>query len=247
MGRIQCILTDISAGIYMLFNRLTPLKSGEVQEGVLAVKAGTVNFYLLRWSGGYVCMDSGYSPSVIRRELKKLGVDAKEITHVFLTHSDFDHAGGLALLPKAEVYISAGEKPLLEHKLSRRFGFIYNRRLKIDNCTYLSNNDIIILKGLSIRAIATAGHTIGSMSYIVNERYLFSGDAFRIIRGRAEPNRRIITMDMEQSFRTMERITDLDGIDAVFTAHRGVSFDFGYMMGTYNKDQSQYRSAYYRR
>jgi glyoxylase-like metal-dependent hydrolase (beta-lactamase superfamily II) len=32
---------------------------------------------------------------------------------MYLTHSDFDHAGGLALFANAEIYLSSDEQPMI--------------------------------------------------------------------------------------------------------------------------------------
>jgi glyoxylase-like metal-dependent hydrolase (beta-lactamase superfamily II) len=50
-----------------------------------------------------IAVDCGYSAKRIARELANLSIDPAANTHLFLTHTDMDHAGGLELLPHAKV------------------------------------------------------------------------------------------------------------------------------------------------
>lgn len=43
------------------------------------------------------------------RQIQALGYQAQDVRHIVLTHLDFDHAGGLADFPQAEVHISDEE------------------------------------------------------------------------------------------------------------------------------------------
>ncbi len=42
-------------------------------------------------------------------QLRGRGLDPAEVRHIVLTHADFDHAGGIADFPQAEIHISAVE------------------------------------------------------------------------------------------------------------------------------------------
>ncbi|MFN3340948.1 MAG: MBL fold metallo-hydrolase, partial [Dietzia sp.] len=41
------------------------------------------------------------------RRIEAMGLDPREMRHIVLTHMDFDHIGGLADFPEAEVHVAA--------------------------------------------------------------------------------------------------------------------------------------------
>jgi glyoxylase-like metal-dependent hydrolase (beta-lactamase superfamily II) len=45
-----------------------------------------------------------------RRQIERLGFDARDVRHIILTHLDFDHAGGLDDFPHARVHLLAQER-----------------------------------------------------------------------------------------------------------------------------------------
>ncbi len=61
--------------------------------------------FFIKKGGAVIAIDAGFGKDVIVRELGRAGIDPRTVTHVFLTHSDFDHAGGLAVFEKAEIYL----------------------------------------------------------------------------------------------------------------------------------------------
>jgi len=63
------------------------------------------------------------------RQIQKLGLDPKDVTHIILTHLDLDHAGGISDFPNAKVHLlkselTAAEKtnniPLWQRRLGYR-------------------------------------------------------------------------------------------------------------------------------
>jgi glyoxylase-like metal-dependent hydrolase (beta-lactamase superfamily II) len=126
-----------------------------------AVKTGTVNFYVYTGGSGAVCFDSGFGRRRIIEGLRSLNIDPASVTHVFLTHSDFDHAGGVKLLNNAKVYLSADEEQMIKREKAR-MGIFRNSRIKREY-TLLRDGDVVSTSGVNVRAIATPGHTPGSM------------------------------------------------------------------------------------
>src|SRR4051812_5450734 len=43
------------------------------------------------------------------QQIARLGLDPKDVRHILLTHLDFDHAGGIADFPAAQVHIFEDE------------------------------------------------------------------------------------------------------------------------------------------
>ncbi|MFZ6182192.1 MBL fold metallo-hydrolase [Nannocystis pusilla] len=60
------------------------------------------------------------------RQVERLGLSPRDVRHIVLTHLDFDHAGGLADFPHAQVHLLADEA----HAAQRRAGAIARGRYR---------------------------------------------------------------------------------------------------------------------
>lgn len=69
-------------------------KTGRITESIYAINAGIVNMFIVKYGNNTICIDTGNGGGSITRGLKGLSVDPGEVSHIFLTHSDSDHAGG---------------------------------------------------------------------------------------------------------------------------------------------------------
>ena len=72
----------------------------------------------------------------------------------------------------------------------------------------------------------TPGHTTGSMSYLVNGKYLFTGDCLSLISGKADKFASFINMDNKILETSLHKLKTLSGVDYIFTAHYGYSRNF---------------------
>lgn len=196
MGLIADSVYGLCTDAFVRRKRLQLIPTGRISENVSAVKTGSVNLFLYEKGSDRIAIDSGFGASILKREFSFLGVDPDEITSLFLTHSDFDHAGGLSVFQNSTIYLSSKEEPMITRKVARKYGVIYNK--KIDR-TYklLKGNDEITVGTVKVRAIETPGHTPGSMSFLIDDEFLFVGDAFKMIDGKASPNSPIYCMDTE--------------------------------------------------
>ena len=205
--------------------RLWPLPTGPITPDLYAVKILTVNFFLLRHAHGWLAIDAGFSAPLIRRELTRLGIRANEVTDVLLTHTDLDHAQGLSVFTSAEVWLPAGEVDLIDHRRPRLFGVFYNDRIRRPY-QVLQPNDVVKIAGFSVRCLATPGHTIGSMSYLVNGEWLFAGDAFKLIDGQVSALRGYINMDTQMMKRSIRGLANITGVTLALTGHTGLTRTF---------------------
>ncbi len=184
-----------------------------------------VNFFVYTDGDNFICIDSGLSSILAKWGLKKLGINPSDVSHVFLTHTDYDHVGGMKLFNNADVYISKKEKQMIDGTTARAFKIKYNSL----NTKYnlLEDNEEMEIGKIKIKAISTPGHTPGSMSYIINESYLFSGDTLTLRGNKLYPFYRLQNMDTKKQKETINKLVKAnDNISWVFTSHTGYSSDY---------------------
>jgi hydroxyacylglutathione hydrolase len=202
--------------------RMSVVPTGVIRPGLAVVRTGTVNFYMV-WAGdAVVAFDSGYGAAAIRRELARVGVRPDDVTHVFLSHSDIDHVGGSRLFRNARVYLSAAELPLATGQVSR--ALTIRTRAPRRDWGLLDDGDVVQVGSSYVRAISCPGHTPGSMSFLVDETQLFTGDALAVKQGRTFRGRRLYTMDFDERNRSVAKLIGI-GASAIFTAHSGYYLD----------------------
>ena len=195
------------------------MPSARIDERVSVVDSGLGNFFICAYEGGLVAFDTGYRAGVAKSGMASLGLDPAAVTHVFLTHTDFDHVGGLPAFPHAHVYISEDEEPLVAGKrLPRLYGIYRNHRLKA--YTLLADGQAVQVGAMRVQAIKTPGHTIGSMCYLVDGDTLFSGDTLAPRNGRLGPNLQFYTdiIALWKSYAKLERHVECKRL---FTSHWG--------------------------
>jgi hydroxyacylglutathione hydrolase len=173
---------------------------------------------------GWIAIDCGYSAKGISGELEKLALDPAAVSHLFLTHTDRDHAGGMALFPQAKVFLSAAEEQMIDGRTVRLLGLYRNARIERPY-TLLQDGNLVTAGGIRIRAVAAPGHTPGSMSFLVDDRVLFTGDALRLENGRADTFYAPLTMDVETDRESIRKLAVLQGIQLLCTAHTGCTWE----------------------
>jgi hydroxyacylglutathione hydrolase len=225
IGLLKNGLYDVATNMVTNMMHLHPINTGSILNNLYAVKTGTANFFIYKEKENIICIDSGFGKNVIIRELNNLGINPRDITHLFLTHSDFDHADGLVVFEKAEIYLSSGEAQMITGQEARMLGFIYNFKI---NRPYhlLKDDDVIFVGSIKIRAISTPGHTTGSMSYLVNESVLFVGDTFKLINNKVYPKKTCINMNTEQQQESIRKLACLENVHLACTAHNGYTKEF---------------------
>lgn len=212
-------------GCIMSKMNIKPLATGKITDNLYAIKTGTVNFYIYKTSENIICFDAGFRKSLIMAQLNNLGIDPKDITHLFLTHSDYDHTGGIKLFKKAKIYLCAEEEQMISGKIPRMFGFIRNFKIKRPY-SLLQDNDVVTIDNTKIRAITTPGHTLGSMCFLVNESILITGDTVMLVNDKVYPLRSRINMDTEQQKQSIRKLAQLKDINLTVTGHFGYTKEF---------------------
>jgi hydroxyacylglutathione hydrolase len=202
---------------------MSPLSTKLITSGIYAVNNKFVNLYLIQDKDSYIAVDAGFDEKMVAQELKKLNIKPEKISAVFLTHSDQDHIAGLALFNHARIYISQDEVQLLNGKMHRRFIFDNHINFKYDN---LKDNQIVKVGNIIIKAISTPGHTPGSMCFLVNGKYLFTGDTLSLKDGKVGLFNNFFNMDTETQKLSIKKISHLENVQFIFTAHYGYTTDF---------------------
>ena len=212
-----------------------PLATSALTENVYVVQTGTANFYLIRGNSGYIAVDAGSSKEQASHELNTLGISPDDVFAVFLTHSDIDHIAAISLYPNATLYLSELELPLIEGTAQRASGrllFIFSLfsvlNLNDDNpifphdFTIINHNEKMEIDGLLIQSFLTPGHMSGSMCFLVDDKYLFTGDTMSIINGRAGRFFHLFDMDNDQAKESISKIATVPA-QYIFTSHHGYS------------------------
>jgi glyoxylase-like metal-dependent hydrolase (beta-lactamase superfamily II) len=204
-----------------------PAPTGKIQEGVYAIRAGRmVNMYVCSDGAQAVAIDTTTGGGEVERGLKQLGIDPGIVTHVFLTHGDGDHAGGVGLFQNqgATVYMGRDEEPVAQGIIPR-FGNDASDPIT-PPYTLLDDGEIVRAGPFEVKAIATPGHTPGHMAYLVNGDTLFVGDLLSLVDGCARPFPSFACIDTATVPESMKKLAKLEGITLLCTGHSGCTADF---------------------
>lgn len=199
-----------------------PVKTGKITDNLYAVRSVISNFYIYDTGKNLIVFDTGISKALVRSSFKKLGLDINKVSHIFLTHSDFDHVGGLKIFKNAKVYISEKEKPLITMEKPRRV-IIFNK--KIHNVELLKNNEEININGTVIKIISTPGHTIGSAVYIINGDTLVTGDTISLSKNEIKSFSFIQNMNHKENIETVRKLKKekiFDKMSLILSGHHGI-------------------------
>ncbi len=198
---------------------MTPTETGPVIPGILAVHDSFVNLFLLENNGRYIAIDSGNDPEVVRRELKNLSIDPKQVDAVFLTHSDSDHVAAVKEFANATVYLPELEVRMIDGSTNR---FLFLKNSLDVNYNTVKDGQRFTFDNIGIECVSTTGHTPGSMSFLVNGKYLFVGDTLSIIDGRVDLFNDFFNMDSKTQTESIREIAKLNAVTHILSAHYGV-------------------------
>lgn len=215
--------------------KMHPLETKKITDRVYAIRDTMVNIYLIQTEKGYIMIDAGNDIEVIKHELSLLNIDEGEIVAVFLTHSDYDHVASLLLFENADIYLSTAEEPMINGS-ERRLLFQYNK-INTDRYNTFVDGQLFNFQDLTIQCILTPGHTPGATSYLVNNKYLFTGDALSLQEGKVNEFIKLATMDIKTHRKSINKIGALQNIEYIFTAHHGMTDDFDYAFSNWRGDE----------
>jgi len=209
--------------IYTDIRKMSSLETQQVIDQVYAVQDTFVNLFLIKSGDTYIAVDAGNNVEHVRQELEILQIDPQNVTAVFLTHTDADHVAALKLFSKATIYLSGAEEQMINGQTAR-FLFLKNSL----DCSYemLEDNQIFDISGLQVKGILTPGHTPGSMCYLINGTYLFTGDSTNLQNGKINEFNDLFNMDSETQRISLRKLAKLSRVKYVFTAHYGFTDNY---------------------
>ena len=92
--------------------------------------------------------------------------------------------------------------------------------IDINKIIPLSNGQELSFDETKVKCINAPGHTIGSMLYLADDKYLFTGDAFMIKNGSISVHP--FTMNADQSMKTIEQCKEIiNSCSIILTSHYG--------------------------
>ena len=217
----------IFGGFYLKFRKelkdIKVIETCEITAGVYAVKDGFVNMFVFKDSNNYIAIDAGNNIDVITAGLKKLDIDPDKVSTVLLTHSDGDHIAALKLFKNAKLFMAKEEVHMMNGDKHKFLWF--NNSINAEY-TPLEDGQIITVNNTKIQGILTPGHSTGSMCYILNDKYLFVGDAASLKNGKiAKPNE-FFSLDIETAKKSLVKVTALPNAEYIFTSHYGFTADY---------------------
>ena len=203
---------------------MNPAPTGQISgTKIYAVKNVINSVFFIKTNTGYIMVDAGSDKNKLDASMRETGINAKNVKWILLTHSDSDHTTALTLFPDAIIYMGEDEFPLVNGSMKRQVfgGNKMPAGIDIRKIIPLKDNQILMFDETVIECIKAPGHTPGSMMYFLDERYLFTGDAFRLKNGSRDVHP--FTMDAQQAKRTIGQLKETaDNSLIVLTAHYGL-------------------------
>lgn len=199
---------------------MCPISSQKLAMDVWTLRNDFVNAYIIKASDSkLIAVDAGLSDEPIIVEMKKLSLDPMNVRWVFLTHTDYDHVGGVTSFKNATVYI-LNEETIMVNGKTVRAPFMKNKLP--GPFTVVHDREVVMCDSIAVELIALQGHTVGHTAYLVNNRHLFTGDAIQIRDNRAEvfiPDFNMNTAELKKSITKLLHFADDD--KTIYTGHFG--------------------------
>ena len=151
---------------------------------IIGVETGGAYAWIIKSHHGAVLVDAGMDASgaAILAELKAQGLSPRDVQAVLITHGHPDHFAAAALFPAATVFVGAADAAMIRGDRSHYspFGKIAGALLPLPPApramTELKGGEPLEFDGIHFTAVATPGHTPGSMMYL-HGPMLFTGDS----------------------------------------------------------------------
>jgi metallo-beta-lactamase class B len=148
-----------------------PAESVRIADNLYYVGARDVASFLLVGDRGHILIDAGYPETVpqIIANVRKLGFNPDDIALVLNTHAHDDHAGGIAEIQRLTgARLVAGAGDVAQLAAGGRGDYYFGDTMRFEPVAVdkaVRDGELVQLGSLSMRAIATPGHTRGCTSW----------------------------------------------------------------------------------
>jgi glyoxylase-like metal-dependent hydrolase (beta-lactamase superfamily II) len=161
---------------------MKPAETGKIADtGIIAVKNARNSIFFVSSSDGYIMIDAGSDADSVKKSMEETGIGITDVSHILITHSDYDHVAALSLFPEASLYMSEDEMQMINGETKRNLtGGNSLPGIDIESVNLLTDGQELVIGGNTIECVKTPGHTAVYMSYVLIGEYLFSGDSFRV-------------------------------------------------------------------
>ena len=217
-----------------------PLNTGWIDANVACVREWVANIFFYQKGETTIMLDAGYNYDRLEEKMCWLGIDPKSIRHILITHQDTDHVGAVeadspGLFRDATLYVGEIENRYLTGEVRRR---VIYRLYKLPQVTIrnekvlLKDGEVLDIDGIRIECFLVPGHTWGHMVYLIDDKYLFTGDTiwfgadggYSFISALAEDNRLAVRSLAELEARLRRR-----GLrPLIITGHTGWTEDLAF-------------------
>lgn len=161
-----------------------PLNTGWIDEHVASVREWIANVYFYKKDDTVIMIDAGYNYDRIAEKMRWLDIEPSSVQHILITHQDTDHVGAVeadsdGLFRNAKLYIGEIENRYLTGEVRRKviFGMYKLPMVTINNeKVLLKDGEVFYINDIKIEAFLVPGHTWGHIDYLIDDKYLFTGD-----------------------------------------------------------------------
>ncbi|MBR1625355.1 MAG: MBL fold metallo-hydrolase [Clostridia bacterium] len=215
-----------------------PLNTGKINENVFCVREYIANIFFYTKNGATIMIDAGYNYPHLKEKMSWIGLDPADIKHILITHQDTDHVGaverdGDGLFRNAKLYIGETENEYLTAAKRRKvmYGFYKLPPVTIDNEKRLvKDGEVFYIEDIKVECFLVPGHTWGHIDYLIDDKYLFTGDT---IWFGADGGYSFINMLAEDNDLAKKSLAELERklrerklFPTIITGHTGWSDDF---------------------
>ncbi len=172
-----------------------------------------VNCYIVAKDSRCVLIDPGYEPEKILKKVAQLGLS---VDAILLTHGHFDHVGAVEEIVRATgcaLWMSEGDWSQFPSPITAYFYPLAN--CDFTEVHFCEVGERIAAAGLEFGALATPGHTWGSMCFSCGDA-LFTGDTlFAGSMGRTD----LPGGDAKTMAKSLQRLKKLERDFTVYPGH----------------------------
>ena len=217
-----------------------PLNTGWIDGHVACVREWVANIFFYRKDGTTIMMDAGYNYDRLAEKMAWLGIAPESIRHILITHQNTDHVGAVeedspGLFRRARLYVGETENRYLTGEVRRKVIYHLYKLPQVtipNEKTLVRDGEVLDIGGIRVECFLVPGHTWGHMVYLVENKYLFTGDTlwlgadggYSFISSLAEDNRLAV-----RSLAALEARLKDRGLEPIFlTGHTGWTDDFAF-------------------